>query len=537
MTSFDDLLATLRVKGPLPVTGDSVPLGTAWLPRHGHGLDLAAFGYVEEEYLVSGQADEWTWDGRLRPVTAGPRPFTTRILLRRPADRAAFSGAVYLEPNHADYDRSLTWSATAPWLVRSGHAHVGVTQEVATVPDLARWDPGRYGPLSIPRPGQRWDIAGLVAALVKSGDGPLAGYPVSRVVMSGWSQTGTFCRTFLGEGFHERCRAGQGPAVDGYIVCISSGGAARPGYGVLRPGAELPLDDPRRTIGGHAGGGHEVPVVELLSEGESETHRAVLRPDSDGPGSADAGLARLDPAGLDQRGPAASDGPGSDLLDSADPGSNVPGSGRPGDRYRLYQVAGTGHVTGRHELATNRLQMADRGWPVNPSEVRERLSDGRMDLVARAVFAAVDRWIADGTVPPRMPSRFAYDDPAGPATRGLMPESLPLLRDAGGNVLGGIRTPWVEVPLGGHFPHSTPVPGRCEPAPHAPYADPALLADLRAHLVPFAPAGLTRRYGDRDGYLTRLETAAAQAVKDGWLLADALPELLAGASETAAGVW
>ncbi len=510
MTGFADLLGTLTVT-PLPADGDSVPLGTAWLPRHGRGVDLAAHGYVEEEYLVSGQADDWTWDERLRPVAAGPRPFTTRILLRRPADPAAFSGAVYLEPNHADFDRSLTWSATAPWLVRSGHAHVGVTQEPATVPDLARWDPSRYAALSIPRPGQRWDIVGLVAALVKgalvkgalvkSGGALPAGYPVSQVIMSGWSQTGTFCRTFLGDGFHARSRVGGRPAVDGYIICISSGGAGRPGYGVLRPPAELPLGDPRRTIGAHG-----VPVVELLSEGESETHRAVLRPDSDGTDSDGTGSAGTGPVGT-------------------------------GSAYRLYQVAGTGHVNGRHELATNRQQMADRGWTVNPAEVNERLTDGRLDLVARAVFAAVDRWIADGTVPPRMPSRFGYDDPSGPGTRGIMPESVPLARDAGGNVTGGIRTPWVQVPLGGHFPHSTPVPGRCEPAPHAPYADPAMLANLWAHLAPFPAAELARRYGDRDGYLARLQAAALTAVNEGWLLAEDLPEYLAGAGETAADVW
>ncbi|MGH3246113.1 MAG: alpha/beta hydrolase domain-containing protein, partial [Trebonia sp.] len=334
MTAFRDLLATVSVTGPRPAAGDSVPLGAAWLPGHGRGVDLAAHGYVEEEYLVSGQADDWTWDDGLRPVPAGPWPFTTRILLRRPADPAAFSGAVYLEPNHADYDRSLTWSATAPWLIRSGHAHVGLTQEIAAVSDLARWDAGRYAALSIPRPGQRWDIVGLVAAaLVKDGTEMLGGYPVGRVIMSGWSQTGTFCRTFLGEGFHARSQVDDRPAVSGYVICISSGGAGRPGYGVLRPPAELPLGDPRRTIGAHG-----VPVVELLSEGESETHRAVLRADSDG---TDAG--------------------------------------GPGDAYRLYQVAGTGHVTGRHELATNRPQMADHGWPASPAEVNERLSDGRMD--------------------------------------------------------------------------------------------------------------------------------------------------------------
>jgi hypothetical protein len=486
MTEFSELLGQLTVQGPLPVTDDSGPLGAAWLPRPGRGLGLTASGYREEEYLISGQADDWTWDEHLRPVTVEAVPFISRILLRRPADPADFSGAVFCEPNHADYDRSLTWSATAPWLVRSGHAHVGVTQEPAVLPDLARWDPARYGELSIPRPGQRWDIVGLVAAvLAGNGTGLLAGARVKRVIMSGWSQTGTFCRTFLGEGFHARSRAGNRPAVSGYVICISSGGAARPGYGVLRPSAVLPPGDPRRTVGAYG-----VPVVELLSESESETHQAVLRPDCD---------------------------------DRADP-------------YRLYQVAGTGHVTGHHELATNRLQLAARGWATPPPEVNERLSDGRMDLVARAVFAAVDRWVADGTVPPRMPGRFQYADPASPLPRGRLPGSVPLVRDDDGNVAGGIRTPWVEVPLGGHFPHSTPVPGRCQPAPHAPYSDPALLADLWAHLASFPRTELIRRYGDRDEYLSRVAAAAQAAVRDGWLLADDVPEYLAGAKEEA-GAW
>jgi hypothetical protein len=477
MTSFPDLLAALRADGPLP----GEPLGTAYLAGHDRGVDLTAHGYLEQEFLISGLADDWTWDEQLTARPAGALPFTTRILVRRPADPAAFSGAVYLEPNHADYDRSLTWSATAPWLVRSGHAHVGVTQEIAVLPDLARWDPDRYGALRIPATGQRWDIVGLVAAALKAGaTGVLGGYQVRRVLLSGWSQTGTFCRTFLGEGFHDRSQADGRPVIDAYLICISSGGAGRPGYGVLRAGAQLPLDDPRRTISAHG-----VPVVELLSEGESETHREVLRPDADGPA----------------------------------------------DLYRLYQVAGAGHVNGRRELTTNRLQMQERGWPVQLREINEQHSDGRMDLVARAVFHAVDRWVADGTPPPVVPARFGYADPAGDGPRGVMPESLPLARDADGNVLGGIRTPWVEVPAATYLPHSTPVPGRCEPAPHAPYSDPAMLADLVAHMKSFPAAELTRRYGGRDGYLRRLEAAAQAAAEAGWLLDADLPEFLGAAGK------
>ena len=144
------------------------------------------------------------------------------------------------------------------------------------------------------RPNQRWDIVGLVAAALAAGTTPvLGGFQVRRQALSGWSKTGTFCRTFLGEGFHRRCQVNGRPSIDGYVVCISSGGAGRAGYASLRDGARLPAGDPRRTIGAHG-----VPVVELLSEGESETHREVLRPDADGPH----------------------------------------------DKYRLYQVAGTGQV-------------------------------------------------------------------------------------------------------------------------------------------------------------------------------------------------
>lgn len=481
---FPAQFAGLGFEGPLPVTEDTEPLGRSWLPGARRGVDLDAVGYVEEEYLLRGRAPTYGWDEQYQLAATGEASFVTRLLVRRPVDSERFSGTVQLEPHHPDDDQALTWRALAPWIVRSGHAHVGVTQDPLVVPDLVTWDPRRYGELALPSPSQRWEILGLVAAALKAGREPFADLGAQRVYLSGWSMTGTFCRNYLGEGFGDRCLVGGAPAVDGMVVCISSGGAGRAGYASPDPTVALPLDHPRRTVRGG-----RIPVIELLSECESETHRSVLRPDSDDPE----------------------------------------------DRYRLYQVAGTSHMTaGAPPLLTNGLQREARGVPARPRRIVEQPSDGRLDLVARAVFAALDRWVREGTPPPRAP-RFAFDDPAGPATRGRSTEAVPLRRDADGNAVGGIRTPWVDVPAGAYLPHSTPQPGSCLPPPHAPFADPAVAADLIGHLVSFGPEEMKARYGDPDGYLERYETRRRELTSEGWLLAEDAGEVLAIARNHVAG--
>jgi hypothetical protein len=53
-------------------------------------------GYVEEEYLVSGKANvyDWALDGSVS-VKIPAAPYTTRILVRRPADPASADGSVW----------------------------------------------------------------------------------------------------------------------------------------------------------------------------------------------------------------------------------------------------------------------------------------------------------------------------------------------------------------------------------------------------------------------------------------------------------
>jgi hypothetical protein len=487
MTNPAELLEHLAVTGPLAVDDNSRPFGTAWLPESGHGIDLSAHGYVEHEYLLHGSADSWTWNGDFTAIPAGASSsFVTRVVVRRPADPAAFSGVVQLEPHHhMSNDRALSWAAIGPWIVRSGHAHVGFTHEPLMVALLADWDPERYGSLSIENHTLRWDIAGQVAVAIRNGALPdFAQLPADRIVLSGWSMTGTFCRTFLGEGFHERWRHGGEPAINGYLVCISSGAAVYRGYEMLLGDEILPADAPRRTIEPRG-----VPIIELLTEAESETQQPVLREDSD----------------------------------------------TPGDRYRFYQVAGTGHhVDGaRRSLNTNDTQRHQRSAPAPAAALLEPPTDARMDLVARAVFEMLDRWISDGVPPPAHTPRFSWGAADSPGPRGLMEEALPLLRDPDQNVVGGIRPPWIELPSGSYLPHSTPdLPDRGPrvaavlkpPYPKEP--DPHLVADLVPCLLPFSVQELQRRYGSREQYLVAYAARIEEFVRQGWLRSADAAELL-----------
>jgi hypothetical protein len=405
-----------------------VPLGTSYLAETGQGVDLAPLGYVEEEFLVRGTATEWSYDsaGAAIPRTHDV-PYCTRVLLRRPADPARFSGVIQVEPLHPDLDSGLTWRALHPWITRTGAAWAGLT-EIAD--NLLGGLPGRPS-----------------------------------MYLSGWSITGSFCRVFLGDGFHERYRLDDGqPVFDGYVVAISSGGAGPSGYAPISSGTEPPgPDDPRRTTGPH-----DVPVIELLSEYESETHARHLRPDSDAPA----------------------------------------------DRYRLYQVAGTSHINHDVEaVLTNTEQCRARGLPTSEVAINETRSDARLDFVARAVFALLDRWVARGEAPPHVvPFGFAPEPDAPGATQ---PGARPLLRDSLGNVRGVHATPAADA----------------RPSPSFPQFSAALRAALVGYLDLLDAGQLRELYGSRQNYLARYQASCTRLVGEGLLLQPEARTLLQQAAE------
>jgi hypothetical protein len=94
-------------------------------------------GYVEEEFFVSGTGSlyEYTPTG-IQIVTPCPAivargcsnlPYTTRMLVRRPADPAGFNGTVVIEPFNpsSNFDVARVWDRSRDYFVRTGTIFVG----------------------------------------------------------------------------------------------------------------------------------------------------------------------------------------------------------------------------------------------------------------------------------------------------------------------------------------------------------------------------------------------------------------------------
>jgi hypothetical protein len=123
--------------------------------------------------------------------------------------------------------------------------------------------------------------------------------------------------------------------------------------------------------------------------------------------------------------------------------SRRPDSDAPGDRYRHYEVAGAGHAS-PHELyySARPEDMVKAGRAVPPMGCNEgprsRLS---MSLATNAFFRNLDRWVRRGIAPP-------HADPI------LVENGGPVL-DEHENVIGGVRSPYVDVPTATWFGRAT----------------------------------------------------------------------------------
>jgi Alpha/beta hydrolase domain len=386
--------------------------------------DLAARGYVEQEYLVRGDARVYDWPapGELK-IIARAR-YVTRILVRRPKDASHFSGTVIVEPFNpsADVDLPIMWAESHDYFMEAGDAWVGVTIKPNTVDALKRFDSGRYSDLSFPlvRPfteacraaeaayfadiqlpvpaptltgetGLAWDILSEVGALLKSKaqHNPLHRFPVERVYLTGQSQTAGYTRTYA-SAISPLARLPSGkPIYDGFL------GSGHMAWQVPLNNCAAPLaaGDPRLIT--HALG---VPDIEISAQSDLVTNASTRRPDSD-----------------------------------ASP-----------DLFRHYEVAGASHVD-TWELASfpDSSDLTRSGVGANVASTARctpatpPISAFPVRYAFNGAWRNLERWVREATAPPR--AAFVQMTRAKASGQTIVVDPF-------GNAIGGVRMPYVDVP-------------------------------------------------------------------------------------------
>ncbi len=162
-------------------------------------------------------------------------------------------------------------------------------------------------------------------------------------------------------------------------------------------------------------------------------------------------------------------------------------------RIRTWEVAGTSHADAYEVGAA--ISVLGCTSPVNT---------GPQHTVVQAAFAAFNKWLDDGTPPPS-PPRFTLSSTNPPA----------LALAANGNVIGGVRTPAVDVPV-------ATLTGTAAPGANA-------ICSLFGQTIPFSPATLTSLYQTKSNYIAKYTASLNKAIKAGFVLAADRSALLAQA--------
>lgn len=431
--------------------------GKRGFPYSASVIDVKTYGYTELDYFVSGEAHPLLpapgavmgADGQWPTVAGKESPYKTRILVRKPP-KERFNGTVIIEFMQEYYgverDTNFRWNTEA--ILREGFGWVGASLHREAVNDptpqqtityngnsvttgitLARWDPERYGSLSIPSSDLSFDILTQIARAVgpkrsKGGSDPFHGLEVRKVIAVG----NTISAERLGIYINTVQRDAR--AIDGFYLQDFVGGAKLK----LSEGVPTPPGVLRTNV--------EVPVIVMLTE-TAAVQREVL---AESP------------------------------------------------NLRVWTPAGSSHTTGESMArveAANRRDLGQVGGFCAPGYANSM----PVQYVSSAAIVALHRWINGGPPAPSFPQLQKR------------PDGTPLPVDEHGNTVGGLRTPWFDVPIARYDWQ-----GECTGGSGRTY--------------PFSPAQLTGLYGTPKQFLEKFTAATREAQKKGVLLAEDADEAI-----------
>lgn len=383
-------VAVPTVEGP--VTGgdrDGIPAN----PAPPEILD--EHGYVEEEFFVRGEATSYApvgeldVDGMWEVEPADTAPYTTRILVRRPADPADANGVVAVEWFNVSggQDADPDFGFLYPELLSEGTTWVGVSAQFGgvdgeglgidipgvTAQPIKTADPTRYAPIEHPGDDYSYDIYSQAAQALRRPDGPdpLGGIPAEHVVAMGESQSAARLGTYI-DAVHPLA-----DIYDGFFVHSRGSGFAPIATDVQQPEGVLLRADVAE------------PVLLFQTETDVLRSHVARQPDT--------------------------------------------------DTLVTWEVAGTAHAD-QSQLdygnASAAVALPDLEIPDFETMCGGTLNQGPQPLVSRRAWSDLVTWVVEGTPPAGGPLLEIVDGE--------------LARDDLGIALGGIRTPDVDVPIAVH---------------------------------------------------------------------------------------
>lgn len=362
---------------------------------------LLPLGYTANEYFVSGTAGSFTAEGVLpadgywQVRSAGDAAaYKTRIVVYRPQNARNFNGTVIVEWLNVSggLDSAPGWINAHTEFMREGYAWVGVSAQKEGIDGggmismvnlpLKKFDAKRYG--SLVHPGNRYsyDMFTQVARLLRQ---PVGVNPLEGLNVQKLIASGE-SQSAMRLVTYVNGIAPLGNVFDGYMIHSRTFGNA-PLSGDLRP--DEPTDVVMRVRTDIA------PVMTVETESD---------------------LFLLNYFGSRQ----------------AD-----------GTNFRLWEMAGTSHadlytLNGLFDLNGSDVQYAQVAEVSKPMggvvNCARPINSGPQHFIVSAAYAALNRWLTLG-VPPAIAPRLATNA-AGTG----------FVLDAYGNVQGGIRTPFVDVP-------------------------------------------------------------------------------------------
>ncbi|MET4430821.1 hypothetical protein ABIA65_004132 [Mycolicibacterium sp. 624] len=429
-------------------------------------FDVSTLGYAAQEHFVSGTATSYV----PQPSSAD---YVTRIVVMTPTDPARFSGTVVVEWLNVSggIDAPAVWFMAHREIVRAGHAYVAVSAQRVGIEggasmgmdmSLKTLDAARYGALTHPGDAYAYDIYSQVGRLVRvRADELLGGLQPETVLAIGESQSALFLTTYV------NVMDPLAQVYDGFLVHSRFGPAAPlDGSSIFDDDSAdpqpVPFSDDLR-----------VPVMTVITE--------------------------------------------TDLVGGVRAGYHL--ARQPdGDRLRAWEVAGTAHAdnytikVGFIDSGAAPLDDLVAGYAPTTTLMGQELPHcinfaPQHHYVLQAALAHLVAWVRTGELPPTA-ERMDLTDAEPPQ----------LVLDANGLATGGVRTPWVDVPIA-----RTSGIGSAEP----------LMAMLFGSGEVFDADTVARLYpGGAAEYIDRFTQSLDAAIEAGFLLAADRQEILDLAAAT-----